>query len=74
MPVKEMFGEDRKPGFEVLHSNYLLHIDAEGRVVGKYIGTNDAEVASLRRALQGDVSNVPQANSKTEATPETKAK
>jgi protein SCO1/2/putative membrane protein len=52
MPVKEMTGEDRKPGWEVLHSTNILHVDARGRVVGKYNGAKDAEVASLRRALE----------------------
>lgn len=52
MPVQEMHGADRKPGFEVAHSNNLLLVDASGVVRGKYNGLDDAEVAELRRELQ----------------------
>lgn len=51
LPVEEITGPDRKPGWEVLHSNYILHVNAEGVVVDKYVGTDDADVARLRRAL-----------------------
>ena len=51
MPVKEMIGEDRRPGFEVLHTTNVLHVNSRGRVVGKYNALVDSEMASLRRAL-----------------------
>ena len=51
LPVEEITGPNRKPGWEVLHSNYILHVNAEGVVVDKYVGTDDADVAKLRRAL-----------------------
>ncbi len=51
MPVKEMQGEDRKPGWEVLHTTNILLVDAEGRVVDKFNGTSDTEMVSLRRAM-----------------------
>jgi cytochrome oxidase Cu insertion factor (SCO1/SenC/PrrC family) len=51
MPVQEMTGADRQPGWEVLHSNNILHVNAQGVVVGKYVGTDDADVARLRREL-----------------------
>lgn len=51
MSVKEMTGEDRLPGFEVLHTTNVLHVDAAGRVVGKYNAQLDSEMAALRRVL-----------------------
>jgi len=52
MPVQEMVGEDRKPGFEVAHSNNILLVDAAGRVLGKYNGIVDTEMVSLRKAIR----------------------
>ena len=52
MPVKEILGPERQLGYEVLHSNYIMHVDATGRVVGKYDGTNDTDMVALRRTLQ----------------------
>lgn len=52
LPVKEMLGEDRQPGFEVLHSNSVMLVDAPGHVVAKYNGTSPVEMAQLRKALQ----------------------
>lgn len=51
MPVQETLGEDRKPGFEIIHSTNLMHVDAGGRVQGKYNATDDAEVQRLLQAL-----------------------
>jgi len=51
MPVKEIVGEDRIPGFEVLHTMNVLHINAEGVVVGKYNSLLDTDMVALRRAL-----------------------
>lgn len=45
-------GEARKPGEEVAHSTSILHVDAAGRVVGKYDGADDVEIARLRRTLE----------------------
>ncbi|HVV98836.1 MAG TPA: SCO family protein, partial [Planctomycetaceae bacterium] len=53
MPVKEVTGPDRQPGFEVIHSVNLMLVDAQGRVVGKYNAQRDEEMAKLRRILQG---------------------
>jgi len=52
MPVKELQGEDRKPGFEVLHTTNILHVDAQGVVRGKYNALNDVEMAKLRDVLK----------------------
>ncbi|MBW3541757.1 MAG: SCO family protein, partial [Planctomycetes bacterium] len=56
LPVKELTGAERKPGWEVLHSTSILHVNAQGVVVGKYEGRDDAEVAKLRRALLDEAS------------------
>lgn len=53
VPVVEMVGEDRKPGFEVLHSTNIMRVDARGRVVGKYNAADDVDMAKLRRVLLG---------------------
>jgi len=54
LPVKEILGKDRQPGYEVLHSTYVLHVDAFGRVIDKYDARIDSEMVSLRRALDQD--------------------
>lgn len=51
LPVKETQGTDRKPGFEVVHSKSILHVDASGRIVGKYDALKDTDMVALRRAL-----------------------
>jgi len=53
MPVKEVIGEDRVPGFEVIHSVNIMLVDANGRVVGKYNALKDEEMAKLRRIIEG---------------------
>ncbi|MEX0718120.1 MAG: SCO family protein [Planctomycetaceae bacterium] len=52
MPVKEITGPERQPGFEVLHSNNIMLVDAGGVVVGKYDGTNGEDMAKLRRRVR----------------------
>lgn len=34
------------------HSNLVMHVDETGRVLGKYLGTESAEMALLRRIIQ----------------------
>lgn len=51
MPVMEMTGPDRQPGYEVLHSTNILHVDSRGRVLGKYNALSDSDMAALRRVL-----------------------
>lgn len=48
MPVEETQGEDRKPGFEVIHTTNLLLVDAKGVVRGKYNALNPEELAKLK--------------------------
>jgi cytochrome oxidase Cu insertion factor (SCO1/SenC/PrrC family) len=50
--VEEMQGEDRKPGFEVLHTTNLMLIDENGVVRGKYNAQNDDEMAKLKRDVK----------------------
>lgn len=52
MPVQEMTGADRLPGFEVLHTTNLLLVDAKGVVRGKYNALVPEEMAKLRRDLK----------------------
>ena len=52
MPVGEAEGELRAPGFEFIHTNNVLLVDEHGVVQGKWLSTNEAEFAQLRRALK----------------------
>lgn len=54
LPVKEILGEDRQPGFQVIHSTYILHVDAFGRVQGKYNAQLTPDMIALRRVLDQD--------------------
>jgi protein SCO1/2/putative membrane protein len=60
MPVEEQTGEDRKPGYEVLHTTNILRVNAAGVVVGKYNVLSGAELAQLRRDLKEDLESKPQ--------------
>jgi protein SCO1/2/putative membrane protein len=42
-----------KPGFEIMHSITIMHVNAEGRVMGQYNARNDVDMARLRRKLVG---------------------
>ncbi len=55
LPVFEMEGEDRRPGFEVAHSLSLIHVGPDGRIIGKYDSREPGEVLSLRRVLNGQI-------------------
>jgi protein SCO1/2 len=52
MPVEETQGEERKPGFEVIHTTNLLLADAKGVVKGKYNAVDPEEMAKLRSDLK----------------------
>ncbi len=52
MPVKEMIGKDRQPGFEFIHSNNIMLVDAHGVVQGKFDATKDVAMSTLRREIQ----------------------
>lgn len=40
------------PGFEVIHSNNIMHVDASGQVVGKYNALVDDDMVALRRVIR----------------------
>jgi len=50
--VEEMQGEDRRPGFEVLHTTNLMLVDSKGVVRGKYNAQSDEEMAKLKRDVK----------------------
>ncbi len=50
MPAGEVKGPN---GLEIIHSNNLMHVDEEGRILGKYNAIEPSEMALLRRILQG---------------------
>ena len=52
MPVQETLGKDRRPGFEFLHSNNVMLVDAEGVVQGKFDATKGEAMSALRREIQ----------------------
>jgi protein SCO1/2/putative membrane protein len=52
MPVKELTGKDREPGYEVLHSTNILLVNEKGVVVKKYNVLDDAEMAALQHDLK----------------------
>lgn len=51
----ENVGTDRIPGMEFAHDNNLIHVDAQGRIQGRYNGMIDAELVTLRRVLKGEI-------------------
>ena len=67
MPVKEMTGEDRKPGWEVLHTTNILLVDAQGKVLGKYNGVDQAQVSKLIRTLRDMEEESAEAGSQEES-------
>jgi protein SCO1/2/putative membrane protein len=52
MPVQETLGKDRQPGFEFIHSNNIMLVDAEGVVQGKFDATKGEAMSALRREIQ----------------------
>lgn len=60
MPVEEMTGERRKPGWEVLHTTNILLVDERGVVQEKYDGRKPDEVQKLIDRLTGPaVAEIP---------------
>lgn len=51
----ENVGTERVPGMEFAHDNNLIHIDEQGRILGRYNGMIDAELVTLRRVLKGEI-------------------
>jgi protein SCO1/2/putative membrane protein len=46
-------GASTVEGYEFAHSERFFHVDAEGNIVGSYLGTDDAQTALLARVLEG---------------------
>jgi protein SCO1/2 len=56
MFARELFGKDRKPGFEVAHTNRVVLVNSEGVPVRSFLAvgpTADTEMLALRRILEG---------------------
>jgi protein SCO1 len=68
MPVMEADGEDRKPGFEIIHTTNILLVDDKGVVQGKWSSTDEAQFDQLRRLLRKRLRR-SDAESKDEETP-----
>ena len=49
--VHEETGDDVKKGFEVAHSSNIMLVSADGKVLGKYNGQIDSEMAKLRKDI-----------------------
>jgi cytochrome oxidase Cu insertion factor (SCO1/SenC/PrrC family) len=52
MPVKELTGPAREPGYEVLHSVNILRVNEKGVVVAKYNALDDVDVVRLEHDLR----------------------
>ena len=50
---EEVFGENRKPGFEVAHTNRVVLVNRDGEPVETFLAVEPAEMAKLRRILEG---------------------
>ena len=56
MFAREMFGKDRKPGYEVAHTNRVVLVNAEGIPVRSFLAvgpTAETELLALQRILEG---------------------
>ena len=51
----EEAGTRKQPGMEFAHSNHLIHVDAEGKIRGRYDGADDLELITLQRVLRGEI-------------------
>ena len=49
----ENVGTERTPGMEFAHSNHMLHVDENGRIVGRYDSGDDLEMVTLKKVLRG---------------------
>ena len=51
----EEVGTQRIPGYEFAHDNNIIHIDAEGKIVGRYDSVVRSEMVTLKKVLQGKI-------------------
>ena len=76
--IKEAFGENVRPGYEVTHTNRVVLVNPEGYPVESYLILNDIDRAKLYRVLEGrapfpepqkpgDVATLKRSNGETES-------
>ena len=53
MFAQELFGKERKPGFEVLHTNRVVLVNPDGVPVESFVAIVDTDMVKLRRILNG---------------------
>ena len=53
--AEEMFGKDRRPGYEVAHTNRVVLVNSDCIPVASYLATRDTDMVRLRRILLGEV-------------------
>lgn len=53
MPVRQTNEDDQHPDFDVIHSNNIIYVDADGHPRAKFNAMNDAEMVKLRRVISG---------------------
>lgn len=51
----ENFGTARLPGMEFAHSMHLIHVDENGKILGRYESQNDLDLHTLQRVLEGKI-------------------
>jgi protein SCO1/2 len=68
MPVKEMTGPDREPGYEVLHSVNILRVNEKGVVVAKYNALDDVDIVRLEHTLAPYIDKAKANRAKTPAS------
>jgi protein SCO1/2 len=52
--VEEQQGKNRLLGYEFAHTDRVLHIAADGTILGQYLSTDPLEMTKLRRVLAGE--------------------
>ena len=58
LPVEEAAGPDRQPGYEVVHSPDILHVNAKGQVVGRYNGLQESDRKKLVKAMKQEAAEL----------------
>lgn len=48
-------GTNVQPGMAFAHDNNIIHVDAEGKIVGRYNSTDSKEMGVLRQVLKGKI-------------------
>ena len=54
MYAKEMFGADRRPGFEVAHTNRVVLVNSDCIPVASFLATRETDMLALQRILSGE--------------------